>query len=157
MSSNNVTQLINPKSSGKSNSVSLDNVKVAIKAWRAFKTKQNEKIPAHIWDQIFALVETMPESKVFSALSVTKPQFDAEKQARCSVKASEENREWLNDDEVEFCEASPSPAIPLAYKPAKAFTTTTSVVELYRPDGMLMKIHLCTDRFEELLSAFFKG
>ena len=40
---------------------------------------------------------------------------------------------------------------------AEAFTTTTSVVELYRPDGMLMKIHFTTDRFEELLRAFFKA
>ena len=45
---------------------------------------------------------------------------------------------------------------PLAYKPAEAFSTTTSVVEIRRPDGMLMSIHICTDRFEELLRAFFK-
>ena len=44
---------------------------------------------------------------------------------------------------------------PLDYKPAEAFTTTTSVVELYRPDGMMMKIHFTTDRFAELLRAFF--
>jgi len=45
---------------------------------------------------------------------------------------------------------------PLVYKPAKAFSTATSVVEIRRPDGMLMSIHICTDRFEELLRAFFK-
>lgn len=48
------------------------------------------------------------------------------------------------------------PATPLVYKPAEAFSTATSVVEIRRPDGMLMKIHICTDRFEELLCAFFK-
>lgn len=47
-------------------------------------------------------------------------------------------------------------ATPLVYKPAEAFSTATSVVEIRRPDGMLMKIHICTDRFEELLRAFFK-
>jgi hypothetical protein len=61
----------------------------------------------------------------------------------------------LAPQKLDFCEAKP--AIPLAYKPAKAFDTTTSIVELYRPDGMLMKIHICTDRFEELLRAFFNG
>lgn len=49
------------------------------------------------------------------------------------------------------------PTTPLVYKPAEAFSTATSVVEIRRPDGMLMSIHICTDRFEELLSAFFKG
>lgn len=46
---------------------------------------------------------------------------------------------------------------PLNYKAAKAFSTKSAVVEIKRPDGMLMSISICTDRFEELLSAFFKG
>ena len=58
---------------------------------------------------------------------------------------------------LEFCEVKNKESYPLAYKPAEAFATNTSIVELYRPDGMLMKIHICTDRFEELLRAFFKG
>ena len=59
--------------------------------------------------------------------------------------------------EVEFCEVKTAPAYPLIGKPAKAFSTETCVVELYRPDGMLMKIHMCTDRFDELLTAFANG
>lgn len=59
--------------------------------------------------------------------------------------------------EVEFCEVKAAPAYPLAGKPSKAFSTETCVVELYRPDGMLMKIHMCTDRFDELLTAFANG
>lgn len=59
--------------------------------------------------------------------------------------------------EVEFCEVKPAPAYPLVGKPTKAFSTETCVVELYRPDGMLMKIHMCTDRFDELLTAFANG
>ncbi|HCU06281.1 MAG TPA: hypothetical protein DIC42_01670 [Holosporales bacterium] len=59
--------------------------------------------------------------------------------------------------EVEFCEVKAAPAYPLAGNPAKAFSTETCVVELYRPDGMLMKIHMCTDRFDELLTAFANG
>ena len=58
---------------------------------------------------------------------------------------------------IDFCEAQEPASFPLAYKPAEAFATNTSIVELRRPDGMLMKIHICTDRFEELLRAFFKG
>jgi hypothetical protein len=59
--------------------------------------------------------------------------------------------------DIEFCEVKPAPAYPLLGKPAKAFSTETCVVELYRSDGMLMKIHMCTDRFDELLTAFANG
>ena len=51
----------------------------------------------------------------------------------------------------------PEATTPLNYKAAKAFSTQTAVVEIKRPDGMLMSISICTERFEELLSAFFKG
>jgi hypothetical protein len=68
---------------------------------------------------------------------------------------SNEKKHQDQNETVKFCEAKST--FPLEYKPAQAFTTTTSVVELYRPDGMLMKIHICTDRFEELLRAFLKG
>lgn len=62
-----------------------------------------------------------------------------------------------NKESIDFCEVQEKMTYPLAYKPAEAFATNTCVVELYRPDGMLMKIHICTDRFEELLHAFYKG
>jgi len=58
---------------------------------------------------------------------------------------------------IDFCEVQEKASYPLAYKPAEAFATNTCVVELYRPDGMLMKIHICTVRFDELLRAFYKG
>lgn len=62
-----------------------------------------------------------------------------------------------NKTPIDFCEVQEKASYPLAYKPAEAFVTNTCVVELYRPDGMLMKIHICTDRFDELLQAFYKG
>ena len=58
---------------------------------------------------------------------------------------------------LDFCEVQDKATYPLGYKPAEAFATNTCIVELYRPDGMLMKIHICTDRFDELLHAFYKG
>lgn len=63
----------------------------------------------------------------------------------------------IHEPPMDFCQVQEKPSYPLAYKPAEAFATNTCVVELYRPDGMLMKIHICTDRFDELLNAFYKG
>ena len=63
----------------------------------------------------------------------------------------------LSEEEHYQATKNKKPTTPLVYKPAEAFSTATSVVEIRRPDGMLMKIHICTDRFDELLRAFFKG
>jgi hypothetical protein len=76
---------------------------------------------------------------------------DAEQLTQTSVLPS------TNQEPIDFCEVQEKESYPLAYKPAEAFATNTCVVELYRPDGMLMKIHICTDRFDELLRAFYKG
>ena len=69
--------------------------------------------------------------------------------------------EWfakeIREDELDRKAKNQPTKTPLVYKPAEAFSTATSVVEIRRPDGMLMSIHICTDRFEELLRAFFKG
>lgn len=161
MNKNNIASINKDPSAHQASAVTLSRVKSALDAWRAAKTKQNEKIPTHLWDLVFTLLQSEPESPTLAALSVTKPQYEKEKLARSAAGgASTPQVTRQVEPKVEpvaFCEAQKEPAIPLVYKPAQAFTTTTSVVELYRPDGMLMKIHLCTDRFDELLRAFFKG
>jgi hypothetical protein len=131
--------------------------------WRKSKKNRSEKIPERIWDQVISLLKTSPgaESKILAACGLTHPQLETEKQRRQSVVSAVDDSSSLSTGTIDFCEAQRKPAstpvTPLAHKPAMAFTTNTSVVEVYRPDGMLMKIHICTDRFEELLSAFFKG
>jgi hypothetical protein len=155
MSKNNITTI--KQTRGNEDSITLDAVMAMLAGWRAAKKTQSEKIPAKIWDKIFILLKTNPELQIRSKLSITSSQINREKMARLTeAETAKENVTPLVQP-IDFCEAKQESAIPLAYKPAKAFTTTTSVVELYRPDGMLMKIHLCTDRFEELLRAFLKG
>jgi hypothetical protein len=138
---------------------SLEHVIALMQAWRRDKKNRTEKIPDEVWDQIFILLQTIPESKVLTALGMKANQLINKREERqFDAHGHQKNSEQTPQDQnetVEFCEAKST--FPLEYKPAQAFTTTTSVVELYRPDGMLMKIHICTDRFEELLRAFFKG
>ena|SRR3990167_5911267 len=137
----------------------LDLVCASIKEWRQHKKRRSEKIPSNIWDQIFVLIQNMPTSKVLGALNITREQFNNKCLERNLI-------EYIDDLEpsdfteecnslADFCAVETR--YPLASKPAKAFATNTSIVELYRPDGMLMKIHICTDSFAELLDAFFKG
>ena len=158
MQRDNVTPFKKPTKSLRTDSLSLESVYDTIQAWRKNKKTSNEKIPTAIWDQVFTLLNTMDESHVLKALGLTTSQLFSKRQERQSNQNPVIEDNYEKPEEVkstEFCEAIPK--IPWAYKPAKAFATNTSVVELYRPDGMLMKIHICTDSFEDLLRAFFKG
>lgn len=152
MQKDNVTPL-------KSKELSLEGVKERLNHWRASKKRANEGIPISLWQHIFALLGTHTETEIRSVLRLTPTQLergsalldDAGRLAQASVLPS------TNQAPIDFCEVQKKVSYPLAYKPAEAFATNTCVVELYRPDGMLMKIHICTDSFEELLHAFYKG
>lgn len=156
MLKDNVTPLIKPQSD-----VTLASVDEAINAWRRTRKRSNERMPTYLWDQVLTLLKTEPgpDSKILALLCLTRPQLEAEKQRRQSATSPAEKTLPAPMEELDFCEVkkAPEPSYPLAYKPAEAFTTTTSVVELYRKDGALMKIHICTERFDELLRAFFNG
>lgn len=140
----------------KSKVLSLEGVKETLNNWRSSKKRANEGIPISLWKQIFALLGKHTETEIRSVLNLTSTQLER-------GSALIEKTEQVNQSDgalpvsLEFCEVQEKASYPLAYKPAEAFATNTSIVELRRPDGMLMKIHICTDRFEELLHAFFKG
>lgn len=156
MSKDNVTPITKLHSD-----VTMVSVNEAINAWRQTRKKMNEKMPSYLWDQVFLLlkIESKPDSRVLAELCLTRPQLEAEIQRRQPITSSVEKTLSSPIEELDFCEVKKvqEPSYPLAYKPAEAFTTTTSVVELYRKDGALMKIHICTERFDELLRAFFNG
>ena len=157
MSKDNVT----PISKHQTADVTLASVVAALTAWRQTKKRANEKMPIELWDQVLILLKTEPraDSKILAALCLSRHQLQAEIQQRQSIMSSAKKKLSTPVEELDFCEVKTidEPSYPLAYKPAEAFTTTTSVVELYRKDGALMKIHICTERFDELLRAFFNG
>ena len=143
----------------KSQELTLERVKEALNSWRSSKKRANEGIPIYLWQQIFRLLGKHTETEIRSVLHLTPTQL--ERGSALLDEAERLNQESMlpnsNKAAIDFCEVQETASYPLAYKPAEAFATNTCVVELYRPDGMLMKIHICTDRFDELLRAFFKG
>ena len=162
MSTTNITPISRLQPRLTENAITLDSVKVAINAWRETKKTSSERMPITLWDQILTLLETAPESRTLAALNVTRPQLEAERRRRQSqTEPANKDDAATHPESIDFCEVKqrkPEPSTGgLVYKPAESFSTTTSVVEVYRPDGMLMKIHICTERFSELLSAFFKA
>jgi hypothetical protein len=162
MNTDNITSLKgNNNIASQAQSITLHSVLGIIENWRANKKTRGDKIPSEVWDGIFVLLKTIPESRVLVALQITREQLNSERKERNSLVKSKIKNPKPNEmhenntPPIEFCEVKPT--FPLEYKPAKAFATNTCVVELYRPDGMLMKIHICTDSFEDLLQAFFNG
>jgi hypothetical protein len=152
MKKDNVTSI-------KSQELSLERVKEALNNWRTSKKRSNEGIPVFLWQQIFGLLGKHTETEIRSALHLTHTQLE---RGSALVEEAEQLKQESqlpssNKTAIDFCEVKEKVSYPLAYKPAEAFVTNTCVVELYRPDGMLMKIHICTDRFDELLHAFYKG
>lgn len=152
MESTNVTPI-------KSKELSLDGLKEKLNEWRSCKKRTNEGIPVSLWRQIFALLGKHTETEIRSVLRLTAVQME-----RGSALLEEAERLAQEDvlsratqEPIDFCAVQEKVPYPLAYKPAEAFATNTCVVELYRPDGMLMKIHICTDSFDELLRAFYQG
>lgn len=154
MIASNVTSISSKLS--QSQSITLDAVIVALQNWRKNKINSSERIPTKIWDQIFILLETISASKICKEAGISSAQLRKAKEEynRRTQSIDNQSSPTNQQETIDFCEAIP-PKSPLDYKPAEAFTTTTSVVELYRPDGMMMKIHFTTDRFPELLRAFF--
>lgn len=154
MAISNVTSISSKLSQPQS--ITLDDVILALQNWRKNKTNSSERIPTKIWDQIFILLNTISASKLCKEAGISSAQLRKAKEDYNSRTKSIDNQSSPTNiqEPIDFCEVTP-PKSPLDYKPAEAFTTTTSVVELYRPDGMLMKIHFTTDRFPELLRAFF--
>ena len=154
MKKDNVTTFSKNTTIPQTPAITLQEVYELMVDWRQNKTNGTEKIPDSIWDKIFELLDAVPKSRICSVLGISNKQL----RDKLDSRQSNHDKDIYNvpSQEVDFCEGN-APGFPLDYKPAEAFTTKTSVVELYRPDGMLMKIHICTDRFAELLEAFYKG
>jgi hypothetical protein len=144
-----------------SNRITLSTVLSEIETWRAERPYKTMKIPDRIWSQVFIVLKTDDEATVLRRLGLKPSQL---KTKRDEMKIN--GKDKYASAEVDFITPIPKLSSSVAqdntsdfgltYKPAEAFATNTSVVELYRPDGMLMKIHICTERFEELFLAFSK-
>ena len=143
-------------------SPTIESTLEAFNTWRANKGEQ-KTIPDHLWQQIFELSKTYSISRLCQTFGINYGQYqnyirkmeqikkDAlSEQPDVTVNFSSTVNEQPKAD-VQFCQVKKKQA---QEKPP-LLMTDTMVVELYREDGVLMKIHTTTDRFHELFYAFF--
>lgn len=141
---------------GTNSTITLDTVLLELETWRSKKTSIGGKMPAELWRKIIFLGEKHGATKVRSLFGLSKAQYEG--------KLNELNDNTGNRDlppNIDFEEIkpqrSPHPAATERYHMPDLPATNTVVVELFRADGKLMKIHSTTHRLKELLDAFYGG
>ena len=104
MATNNITHIKKPQISVPNSTLTVNQVIAAFKYWRANKLRRNEKIPTHLWDMVFGLLEVDPLFNVLPSLTLTKEQFEIEKAARQTTVADNFIASDLQETQtVEFC------------------------------------------------------
>jgi hypothetical protein len=115
------------------------------------------KIPDELWRKIIYLAEKHSIPKIRALFGLSKNQYDTKYNELGSMKSV--TKEKVPAD-IEFQEVKtkrdPHPAATERYHMPDLPATNTVVVELFRGDGKLMKIHMTTHRFKELLQAFYE-
>lgn len=142
--------------------LSLDAVLKDFEHWRATKPNSSVPIPEELWKKIFRLSEQHSPATLRRLLGITSRQYNQKHNQLCAD-LNKPTLEAAQIPTVELCEVkvvskeTPKVVPKPAYKPLDVPATTTIIAEFCRPDGQIMKIHTTTNRFEELLQAFFKG
>lgn len=150
----NVTEF--PNQAQSTPPMTLDSLVKAMTQWRTNKTNAQEQIPEFIWQQIFILLETFPQTTIRAATGISSTQLRRKLEERSSRSVAHGPSTMATIDFCEAKESKPSKHIPL-YQPTRIPATNTLIVEFCRADGRIMKIHTTTDSFAELMNAFFAG
>ena len=138
--------------------LSLDSVLQEIEQWKSQKSSFNEPLPDVIWKNIFTLSEHYSVKRVCSFLGIGITRYNKKfhqfypSQKHTTTKKSEVTQK-SDRPPVDFCEVKTKNPI---FEPLQ-IPTNTVIVEFRRADGNIMKIHCLSDRFHEIIQAFFAG
>ena len=130
--------------------VSIDALYNELETWRNNKTRRSEKMPDHLWQKIIKLHEEFPsQASIYRRLGITKTQL--------KNKLREFGHKSVYDDPVELCKIPTiSPNNPSIVSDDFSPLATT-VAELCRPDGYILKIHITTKSIAEIINGFLGG
>lgn len=146
--------------------LSIDETFEELQQWRQHRSVHRQsRFPDELWRKILALGKRHGHRKVCQIFGLSARQYhDKEAEylglsSTSTVPPTPVSSAQAPTPSFQWCEAKPAPSaleeddesgpVPLM--------THTVVVEFRRADGQLMKIHTTTDRFHELLAAFFQG
>jgi len=134
--------------------LSIDQVLQELELWRATRDQHHQvSFPDDLWHKIFALATTHSAIKIRALFGISAQQYNRKFEQFYPPTDPPAEKE-VTPSNVDFCEIKPNTT---PYQPLKIPSHTTIVVEFYRPDGYLMKIHTTTENFKDLMQAFFAG
>jgi hypothetical protein len=124
----------------------LDDVKRDFAKWRASRPNKKGKIPNHLWDKVFALLDLYPIGKVTKELGLSGGQVSAKRKQRNALEGISKSSATDNFVEVDLASTIRSNT-PLA--------NTFSRIEIRRPDGSVLTIgHLPEQTMMQVLNQF---
>ncbi len=160
MSKDNVTQL---PTQPNQTELTIDQVMKDFDNWRNSKASPSDKIPEHLWDKVFQLLENrrIDTNVIRSLLGITQSQlkYQLEKrEAAKEVKIKPDSTQKKSTASINFKEVRQHDKDN--YKPEKYHNeyipaTNTLIAEFYREDGKCLKIHATTATIRELLLGFY--
>lgn len=135
--------------------------------WRANKKAHSDAIPEVIWHKLHVLRNHYPAKQLSSLLQIPTANIENKchllSQPPPALTSVTELLETKNSPSpLSLCEVRVQPlanSLPAdkIYAPQKIEQKKTLVVELQRPDGMIMKIYATTDSIQDIFQTFLKG
>ena len=123
----------------------LDDVKRDFAKWRASRSNKTSKIPKHLWDKVFAMLDYHTVAELTKELGVSSSQISDKVAQR---KASEAKSKSTTDN---FVELNLSPQLPGSATAGNA----SSRIKIRRPDGAMLTIaHLSQQTILQVLNQF---
>jgi len=134
--------------------ISLDSAINAMKQWREEKKAGKSRvIPDTLWLKIFKLAQSYDPKVLRGLLVISKEQYDNKyRQLIEGDNHKSEEQAAPSADTSAFCEvkmASPYEPSSLPKPP-----TDLVVVEIYRPDKSLLKIHTTAEKLDKVVQSF---
>ena len=108
------------------NLLSLDDVKMHFEHWRATRTKQRERIPHSLWDEVKTLIDRYSLSDITTALRINTNQIKDNLKIDTKINFAEAHIDTLNSPHRSL--------ISFADK------EQTYAIELHRANGIILKI-----------------
>jgi hypothetical protein len=124
------------------NLLSLDDVKTHFEHWRTTRTKQHERIPQYLWEEVKTLLDRYLLSEITTALRINTSQIKDNLKINTKINFAVAQIDTLN---------SPGQS--------KIFTDKdhTCAIELHRANGMILKISaLPIPSLQTLISQFME-
>lgn len=135
--------------------VSLDEITLAMQQWREEKKAgKSRMIPDTLWIKIFSLSQSHEPKVIRGLLGISKEQYDNKYRQLIEENNPSGNQPVKSEEDnaSPFCEvkmASPHEPSPLPKPP-----TDLVVVEIYRPDKSLLKIHTTAEKLDKVVQSF---